>query len=303
VIRRKVSAVTVVETLLRSWRFAPVPLLGLVVLTVGYLAAARRVNGMHPAIPWQRARTAAFLGGSLAAAVAVLGPPGYFDDTFFYAHMVQHILLTMVAAPLLVLGDPVLLVLRATPRSFRQRRLVPVLRSRPVHALTNPVTGWLLFTVVMVGSHLPAAYDYALAHPLVHDYVEHPLYLSSALIFFYPLLSPTSGPRQVLPGVRILSLLTMMIPTTFTGFFIYVLPHVAYPFYAHTDRPFGPAPLADQQLSGALMWSSSMILSVIWLCFAGLHWIRAEERRARRVDRAGPSVGAAAEAPRPGWSS
>ncbi|MGZ4776845.1 MAG: cytochrome c oxidase assembly protein [Oryzihumus sp.] len=272
-------------------------------MTGAYLLAARRVDRAVPAHPWPRARTACFLGGVLALAVATMGPPGYFDETFFFAHMTQHVLLTLVAAPLLVLGDPLLLSLRAASRPVRRRLLVPVYRSRVVRALSHPGVGWAVFSAVTVVSHVPAVYDYALSHPMVHDYVEHPVYVGSALLFFYPLLSPTPGVRHVRGGIRLLSLSTIMVPAAFTGFFVYVAPDVAYPFYAHVTRPFGPGPLADQQLAGALMWSSAMVLSVVWLCLGGLHWLREEATRARRLDRAlALSTTLPTDLPDPGWS-
>jgi putative copper resistance protein D len=236
--------------------------------------------------------------------VAIVGPPGYFDDVFFYAHMTQHILLTTVAAPLLVLGDPILLSLRTAPRAFRKRWLIPLYRSRAVHIVTHPVVGWLVFMTVMVTSHIPAVYDFALRHPLIHDYVEHPLYVASALLYFYPLLTSTPGRRNVAHGIRALSIFTMMIPTALIGFFIYAAPHPEYPFYAHVERPFGPGPLQDQQLSGALMWSSSMVLGAVWFCVVALRWLQAEERRSHRVDRAvARSITAAHETRRPGSAS
>ncbi|MGZ4477371.1 MAG: cytochrome c oxidase assembly protein [Nocardioidaceae bacterium] len=273
-------------TMLGAWVLAPVPSVGLVVSAALYLLAVRRVDRRTPSQAWPVRERVCFLAGLATVAVAVLGPPGAYDDTFFYAHMTQHILLTMVAAPLLVLGDPVLLVLRVAGRDLRTRRLVPLYRSRTLHVLANPVFGWLLFVGVMVVSHIPGVYDYALAHPLVHDYVEHPVYLFSALVFFYPLLSPTAGPHHVPEGLRVLSMFTVMVPMAFLGFFVYAAPRLAYPFYAHVDRPFGPGPLADQRLAGALMWSSSMLLGVVWVVVAGLNWLRAEERRGRRVDLA-----------------
>lgn len=288
-----------VEALSRGWQPAPVPAVGLTVLAVAYLVAARRVDRGCPTQPWPRARTACFLTGVLAVAVAVLGPPGYFDDTFFFAHMTQHIVLTLVAAPLLVLGDPVLLALRTSSGPFRRRWLVPALRGRLLRRMTHPVLGWLVFTAVVVGSHVPAVYDYPLSHPAVHDLVEHPLYLASALLFFYPLLAPTPGPRRVPASIRVLSLLTIMVPASFAGFFIYVAPQVAYPFYARVARPFGPGALADQHLAGALMWSSSMVLSVAWLCLAGAFWLREDAVRTRRIDRALDKPHPAA----PGWST
>lgn len=277
-------------TFIRGWVLAPLPAVALLVLVGAYLLAAVRVNRATPTQPWPWSRTCCFLAGCLSLCVAIMGPPGYFDDTFFYAHMTQHILLTMLAAPLLVLGDPVLLTLRAAPRAARRRWLVPALRSRLLGVLSSPVVGWVLFTGVMVGSHLPSVYDFPLAHAWAHDYVEHPLYLAVAFLFFYPLLTPTAGRRRVPAGVRLLSLLTVMVPMSFTGFFIYVLPRVVYPFYAHAPRPFGPGPLVDQHLAGALMWSSAMALGATWLCVAGLSWMRATESRSPRVDRASSTL-------------
>jgi putative copper resistance protein D len=275
----------VTQSLLLGWVLEPVPTVALLAGGTGYVLAARAVSRSRPERPWPALRTAFFLAGTVAVAVAVLGPPGAFDDTFFFAHMTQHVLLTMVAAPLLVLGDPVLLALRAAPRDVRRHRLVPFLRSRPVRLLMRPGLGWGLFVTVMVLSHVPAVYDYAVEHPLVHDYVEHPLYLGSALVFFYPLLAPTPGPHRVRSGVRVLSMFTVMIPMTLTGFFIYVAPRPAYPYYAHVARPFGPGALADQQLAGALMWSTAMVLSALWLCLTGARFLAEEAARSRRADR------------------
>jgi putative membrane protein len=292
------------EALLSGWSWAPVPAITLVAMAIAYVAAAARVDHLRPSQPWPRRHTTCFLAGVGAIWVAVLGPPGYFDDVFFYAHMTQHIVLTMVAAPLVVLGNPVLLVLRATSRPSRKRWLVPLIRSRAVGVLTHPVVGWIGFVTVMMVSHIPTVYDYALDHSAIHDYVEHPVYVASALLYFYPLLSTTPGRRTVAHGFRALSLFTMMVPMALVGFFIYVAPHLDYSFYAHVARPFGPAPLEDQQLSGALMWSSGMVFGAIWFCVVALRWLQAEERRSHSVDRAvARSITSAHETPRPGLSS
>jgi cytochrome c oxidase assembly factor CtaG len=80
----------------------------------------------------------------------------------------------------------------------------------------------------------------------------------------------------------------VMIPMAMLGFFIFATPRLAYPFYAHVSRPFGPAALADQHLAGVLMWSTSMVLSVAWLVVAGSNWLQAEERRTSRADGSSP---------------
>jgi putative copper resistance protein D len=238
--------------------------------------------------------TACWIGGIVTLLVAIVGPPGAWDDVYFFAHMTQHIALMSLAAPLLVLGDPLLLLFRVSSPGWRRRRLVPIVRSDLVRILTHPVSGWVVFVGVMGVTHLPSVYDFALEHPVVHDYVEHPLYLTVGMLYFYPLLVSTAG-RQARHWVRVASLFSVMLPMAFLGFFIFALPHLAYPFYAHTDRPFPPGPLADQRAAGIAMWSTSMVLGVGWMVLAARNWLVAEERRDQREQsRARLGTGAAA---------
>ena len=280
--------------LMRGWEPAPLPWLALALTAAGYALAARSVRRSTPRHPWPRHRSACFGAGLAVTGFAVVGPPGAWDDVFFFAHMTQHLLLTMVAAPLLVLGDPVLLALRSSSSRFRRRWLVPCLRSRAVGALTHPAVGWSLVVGVMAVTHLPRVYDGFLDHPALHDYVEHPLYLGVGLVFFQPLLSPITGRRVVPHGVRLASLFTVMLPMALIGFLIFAAPRPTYPFYVHVDRPFGPGPLADQHLAGILMWSTSMVLGTAWLVVAGNSWLQADERRTHRSERvrSGPTTGA-----------
>lgn len=267
-----------------TWTLEPIPAALLIASSLLYLAGVATVRRQRQRQPWSRWRTTSFLAGLALTWIVIVGPIGAYDDTFFWSHMVQHIVLMMIAGPLLLLGSPVLLLLRASPRRIRHDYLVPVLRSRVVVGLSNPVTGWLIFAGVLVGTHFSPFFNFALEHPPVHDYVEHSLYLGAALIYYYPLLGHNAVPRFVKPGVRVVSLVTMMIPETMTGFFIYAANYLLYPYYAHVDRPFGPGPFYDQQLAGALMWAGSMVIDSVWVVLAVLDWLHSEERRARRLD-------------------
>ena len=269
-----------------TWSFTPGPLLVLILAGAGYLLAARRVTRTHPTQPWSRRHTAFFFGGIAVVVVAILGPVGSLDDAFFWAHMTQHILLMMLAAPLLLLGEPVLLVLRVSNRDFRQRIAIPVLRSRIVRFMTHPVVSWLIFAGVLIGAHFTRFFEYALEHDVVHNYVEHPLYLGAGLLYFYPLLGTNPGASAMPPFAKVVSLFLMMVPEVMVGFAIYTAGAVLYPHYLGVeDRPWGPSTaLADQRLGGALMWSSSMLFDVIWICVAVAAWIRAEEHKAKRID-------------------
>jgi cytochrome c oxidase assembly factor CtaG len=271
-------------TVLGRWTFDPVIGTGLILVAVLYLWAVRTVDRRTPAMPWPRRYAVSFLSAIGIAWIVVLGPFGYYDDTFFWAHMVQHIALMMLVGPLLLLGAPVLLVLRVSSRQARRRWVLPVLRSRLLTWLTHPVVGWTIFAGVLLGTHFSPFYEFSLEHPLVHRFVEHPLYLGAALVFYYPLLSVNPGPRRVPYAMRALSLFSMMFPETMSGFFIYSSNYVMYPFYSRVDRPFGPGPIADQQLGGALMWAGSMIIDSVWVVIAVCDWLRNEKRVAERID-------------------
>lgn len=269
---------------LGTWTFDPALGVPLVMATVLYSWGAWTVSARHPDSRWPGRSTVFFLSGVALLWVSLLGPVGAFDDTFFWAHMVQHMVVIMIAAPLLLLGAPMLLILRVSSPRFRRQWVVPVLRSRVAYALTNPVTTWLILALVIVGAHFTPFYEYALEHEGVHRFVEHPVFLGAALLYFYPLLPGNLTTRKVSPAARMVSLSLMMVPETMTGFFIYASPFVMYPFYAAVSRPFGPGALADQQLGGALMWAGSMAIDSVWIALAAHEWLLSEARKARRLD-------------------
>lgn len=269
---------------LAAWTLDPILSPLIIVTAVTYLAAAAAVSRRNPDQPWPWQKTANFLSGLGVCWLALLGPIGSWDDVFFWSHMVEHIMLTMLVAPLLLLGSPVLLILRVSSPAVRRRCIVPILRSRAVRVLTNPVVGWVLFAAILLGVHFTPFYEFAITHPNVHNYVEHPLFLFGAMIFYYPLLDGNPQPRHVPHWARVASLGLMMVPEAMTGFFIYAANHVLYPYYATVVRPFGPGPLADQQLGGAIMWGGSMVLDAAWVTFAAIEWLRAEQVKTVRLD-------------------
>src|SRR5512146_1489682 len=168
---------------LTTWQFVPLASVPLALCAALYLAGARAVARAHPARPWPRTRGAAFLAGLAVIAVAVCGSPGVYDDVLLRAHMVQHLLLIMVAPPLLVYGRPVTLLLHAT-RNPWHGRAVRVVRSTTVAALTWPPGCVLLYAAVVLGTHLS---------PLIrttgwpHD-AEHLAYLVAGYLFFLPVV-------------------------------------------------------------------------------------------------------------------
>jgi putative copper resistance protein D len=276
--------VGVTGTVLGSWTFDPILGAGILLAACAYLVGVRAANRRTPSRPWPHRYTVSFLSALVIAWIVLLGPPGAYDDEFFWAHMVQHLALMMLVAPLLLLGSPVLLILRVSTPRVRRRWIVPTLRSRVALALTNPVVGWVIFAGVLVATHFSGFFEFCLEHPLVHDYVEHPIYLIAGLIYYYPLLPGNPGPRRVSHAIRTLSLFSMMFPETMTGFFIYATPYLMYPYYATSERPFGPSPLRDQQWGGAIMWSASMLVDAVWVTLAARDWLQNERRVAERID-------------------
>ncbi|HEY5135721.1 MAG TPA: cytochrome c oxidase assembly protein [Candidatus Nanopelagicales bacterium] len=272
--------------LVTTWSLDLPLLVVLVAVTAAYLATARSVTRWHPTQPWRARHSAFFVAGIGVVLVSTLGPFGSLDDTFFWAHMTQHILLMMLAAPLLLLGEPVLLVLRSSSRSFRQRVVLPVLHSHVVRFLTHPVVSWMIFAAVLVGTHFTGFFEYALEHEGIHNYVEHPLYLGAGLLYFYPLLGTSPGASAMAPFAKVVSLFLMMLPEVMVGFAIYTAGAVLYPFYSGVeDRPWGPSTaLADQRVGGALMWSSAMIFDALWISVAVWEWMKSEEHKAKRID-------------------
>ncbi len=274
--------------LVSTWHVQPVLALMLIAITVAYWTGARTVSRHHPTQPWPLHYLAFFLVGIVLVLLVTLGPIGSYDDEFFWAHMTQHIVLMMLAAPLLLLGEPVLLVLRVSSRDVRHRVVMPVLHSRVVRFLTRPVVSWLIFAGVLFGTHFTGFFEYALEHPAVHDWVEHSMYLGAGLIYYYPLLGTSTGAQPMQPFAKVVSLFLMMVPEAMVGFAIYTSSSVLYPHYAAVDnRPWGPSnALLDQRLGGAIMWSAGMVLHAVWISVAAWEWMKSEERKARRVDAA-----------------
>jgi putative copper resistance protein D len=166
----------------------------------------------------------------------------------------------------------------------RRKTIIPILRSRVVWWLTNPYLTWLLFAGVLVGAHFSPFYNLTLEHDVTHVFIEQPLYLCAALLYYFPLMGSNLSPRRIPAALRVASLASMMIPEIIVGFVIYASPVVLYSAYLEVERPFGLDPLSDQQLAGGLMWALGMVIDTIWISLAVAEWFAGDERRNRFVD-------------------
>jgi putative membrane protein len=260
---------------LSQWPREPVVLVVLALGAFLYLSGARRVAG------WPRSRTAFFLAGSAVLVVAIASPVAVYTHALFSVHMVQHLLLTLVAAPLLVLGAPVTLAMRALPPTAR-RRVATLVHARPVAVVSAPLVAWCAFALVMWVTHFSPLYELALSNAAVH-HAEHALYLAAGLLFFWPLAGLDPGARRLSHPMRLLYLLLAVPQQAFLGLAIFSAGEVLYPHYGAPGGALDP--LADQALAGVIMWVVGDLLFLGALVAAVIAWMRHDELEAKRTDR------------------
>lgn len=269
---------------LTRWEFDPIFILITGFSLWMYFSAVRQVNRVHVRSPWARKRSVYFVSGVAVMVFAVASPPASYDTTLFSVHMVQHLLLTMVAAPLMLLGTPITLALRAAAPDVRKRVLLPFLHSSFVRAVTFPVFPWLLFTFVLWGSHFTPLYNDALDHVWLHR-VEHVAYLGAALLFWWEVIGIDPTPWRMHHAVRALYVFLAMPLNSWLAVSIYSSDHVLYGHYESLVRTWGPAPLLDQQLAGVVMWVFGDMMFLITLGAIIAAWVKQDERDAKRQDR------------------
>jgi cytochrome c oxidase assembly factor CtaG len=271
-------------TLLFGWSFEPLITIPLFVAALAWISAVRRVNAAHPTNPVPRVRTAAFLAGLFAIAVALMSGIDRYDTVLFSVHMVQHILLTLVAPPLIALGAPITLLLRLAPSETRRKWILPTLHSRLVRTLSFPVFAGVLFAGVMWATHFSGVFDRALEDPLVHD-LEHAAYLGAGLLFWWPAIGLDPTPWRMSHPVRALYVFLQMPQNTFLAVAILSATAPLYEHYATLARSWGPTPIADQQAAAGIMWFVGDLLFLAAILGLVAAWMRHEERTTEVADR------------------
>ncbi|MBS0419453.1 MAG: cytochrome c oxidase assembly protein [Proteobacteria bacterium] len=225
-------------------------------------------------------RIAAFVSGWLALALALLSPIDTMGADLFSAHMVQHEVLMLVAAPLLVLGHPLPVFLWAFPASAR-RRIASACRLSTVQTvwatLTQPLSGWLLHAAALWGWHAPALFEAALEHPWVHT-LQHLTFLLTALLFWNGLLRSRSTGND---GASVLYLFTTTVHSGVLGALITCATHPWFPHYRETAPAFGFSALEDQQLGGLIMWIPGSLVYVGIGLFLLARWVSTSSQQLR----------------------
>ena len=202
--------------------------------------------------PFAASRAAFLLVGFIALVVALLSPLDELAEGLFVAHMVQHMLLIVVAAPTLLLGDPFPVAVWALPRAWRLRMGRWITRTSKIGRLWRVATAmspaWIVSACVLWGWHLPSAYDAALAHRWLHD-LEHLSFFFAAILFWWPVIHPAPRYRRGASyPARVVYLVLGAFQTAALGLLITLAPTALYRSYA------GAAALEDQARGGVIMW-------------------------------------------------
>lgn len=227
-----------------------------------------------------------FAGGWAALFVALVSPLHPWGEVLFSAHMTQHEVLMVAAAPLLVLGRPVVALLWAVPTAWA-RALGDAAKAewfrRAWASLTNPLAAWAIHAAALWVWHVPALFQATLRSDLVHT-LQHVSFLGSALLFWWALVHGSRGLMGY--GAAVLYLFTTSVHSGVLGAFLTFTGRALYPAYSATTASWGLTPLEDQQLGGLIMWVPASLVYVV----AGLAllagWMRESERAVLRRERA-----------------
>jgi putative membrane protein len=250
-----------------SWAWRPEIILTLGLAATVHLTGRQRLKRKGSAgltKPW---RSISYLSGLAILWIALMSPIDVLSDQFFYMHMIQHLLLVMIAPPLLLIANPMPIMLWGLPSSLRLeigRGLRPGSRFRQVvRSVTTPGLVWLYFVAVLVGWHDPRLYDLTLKSALVHD-LEHLSFLGTAVLFWWHVIGCAPHiHRRLSQGVRIGYALSMVPANALTGIAIALASEPLYEHYTTVPRLGEMTALQDQELGGVIMWIPGSMMYII----------------------------------------
>jgi len=252
------------------WKFEPSIVLGMLIAVAVYVLCVTEWRSRFPGSRPLTRRQAAFFALAIgAAALSLLSPLDEWSDSYLLmAHMVQHLVLTMIMTPALLLGIPGWMLRPA----LRAPLVQPVMRF-----MTNPIVAFLVFNGVFAGWHQPDLYDGALKSPLFHV-LEHLLFMGTAMLAWWAICSPLPElPRLPYPA-QILYLFFMSIIPTILGAFITFAPDVLYETYASAPRIIDASALEDQQIAGLIMWLPGAFIYLGALTVVFFVWFEGKEK-------------------------
>ncbi len=253
-----------------AWSFDPFITTSLLAASTAYLWAWRRVrdsSSFQPPSWWAWA----YAGGIFSLAFSLLGPLETYNEQLFSLHMTQHLVIMQVATPLLLLGRPAHLILRALPPRTTKRTVGMIFGKSNIRyaiiAITGPIIAFLLFSLNLGIWHLPNFYDAALNNAWIH-HAQHLLFAGFSLLYWWPIIDPIPRHHRLPEVWAIGSIFLSMMIGSGIGAILTLSGSVLYPFYLEAANPWGWSPLVDQQIGGLIMWVGSFLLYAgvgIWL--------------------------------------
>ncbi|HEX7300759.1 MAG TPA: cytochrome c oxidase assembly protein [Solirubrobacteraceae bacterium] len=259
-----------------SWTLDPGALALIGLATAAYVPRWRRVRARHGPRAAPIGRLVAFAGAILMLLAALVSPIDRLGEQAFTMHMVQHILL-LDFAPILLVVSLTKVILR--PATRRLQRL-----ERAAGPLAHPAVAVVLYVGVMWAWHVPALYDAALSHPMIHAF-EHTCFMSVGLLYWWHLLSPIRSRAHMHGMGPVLYMLTTKLLVGLLGIALTFAPDSLYAFYAHRPPIWGLDSGSDQAIAGAIMaleQSIVMGIALVSLFVRALAESEADEQRAER---------------------
>ncbi len=230
--------------------------LGTVVTSVVYVRGWLALRRTRPE-QFNATRLLFFLSGMATLWISIGSPLDAFADVLLSAHMVEHLILMMAVPPLVLLGFPVVPLLRGLPRVVRTGVAGPLLRVKTlrklVHGLVHPPVAWLAMNVTLLAWHVPGAYDLALENETIHD-IEHLCFLFGAMLFWWCIVEPWPSTRKPYHWGMLLYLVTADFVNTGLSAFLAFCNRPVYAFYVEHPNPFQIQPVPDQVLGAVVMW-------------------------------------------------
>lgn len=255
--------------ILQSWDFRLDVSAVLIVLGGLYILGWRTLRRAEtPPIALAKGwRLTAYLGGLALVALALMSPIDPLGGQLFIFHMVQHLLLIMFAAPLMLLGNPFPFILWGLPKPVREP-VGSLFREKSTFrklftAVTNPGISWLIFTAFYVGWHDPNLYNAALSNSTIHN-AEHLSFFLSGLLFWWHIIPTAPHIRKALPiFIRLGYIIAAIVPNMATGASIAFAPEPVYTFYLSMPRVLGFTVMQDQMVGGIIMWVPGSMMYIV----------------------------------------
>jgi len=255
----------IADAALATWRFPWWTGLCLLLTAALYFRGFRHVHRQMP-VRFPLSGLALYLAGIVALAVALVSPLATLDDRLLMTHMVQHLMLLMIAPPLLLLGAPQIPIVRAIPPALAKKTVGLVAKScggrRLFNGVTHPVTGLVLFSTVMLGWHLPGPFQAALRSDNWHI-IEHGCMITAGLLFWYPVIRPWPVVERWSRWAFVPYLLIADGVNSVLAAFMVFSDRLLYPSYASLPRLGGISAVNDQIIAGAIMWVPGSILFLV----------------------------------------